>query len=158
MSFSPVKPRAYETPKAAVARLFEAAGGANAVMETLQLSRTRVYAFADPADEAEISFARVCALTDAKKATPAAEHLAALAGGLFLPLNAASEADWHAMAGTASQRNAQTIATLLEALSPKDDTPNEVTPKEARRLIELVDEELAVLALARAKLMATLEK
>jgi hypothetical protein len=156
MAFTPVKPRAYGTPKAAVAKLFEEAGGANVVMDVLSLSRTRVYAFTDPADEAEISFARVCALTEAKQATPAAEHLAALAGGLFLPLKSASDADWHTMAGAAGRRSAETIAKLLEALSPQDDTPNEVTPKEARALIELVDEELAVLALARAKLSAIL--
>lgn len=156
MAFNPVKPRAYETPKAAVARLFEAAGGAPAVMETLKLSRTRVYAFADPADESEISFARVCALTEERKATPAAEHLAALAGGLYLPVQAADDTDWHRWAGAAGSRNASTISALLEALSPTDDTPNEITPKEARELIALVDEELAILALARAKLMTEL--
>jgi hypothetical protein len=157
MSFTPIKPRAYGSPKAAVAKLFEAAGGAGEVMAALGLSRTRVYAFTDPQDDSEISFTRVCALTEARRATPAAEHLAALAGGLFLPLKPAVEADWHEMAGTASRRSAQTIATLLEALSPQDDTPNVVTPAEARALIELVDEELAVLALARAKLLAALE-
>jgi hypothetical protein len=158
MSFTPIKPRPYGTPKAAVAKLFEAAGGAPAVMETLALSRTRVYAFTDPQDDSEISFARVCALTEATRSTPAAEHLAALAGGLYLPLTSAADADWHAMAGAASRGNAQTIATLLEALSPEDDTPGEITPEEARRLLELVDEELAVLALARAKLVAALER
>ena len=152
MSFTPVKPRPYGTPKAAVAKLFEAAGGANAVMEILKLSRTRVYAFTDPNDDAEISFSRVCALTGATEASPGAEHLAALAGGLFLPLAPASEADWYAMAGSSSRRHARTIATLLEALSPEDDTPGEITAQEARGLLELVDQQLAVLALARAKL------
>ncbi len=157
MAFSPIKPRPYGTPKAAVAKLFEAAGGASAVMELLSLSRTRVYALTDPNDEAEISFTRVCALTEARGATPCAEHLAALAGGLFLPLTPAAEADWHAMAGAASTRNAQTIASLLDALSPEDDTPGEITAQEARVLIERVDEQLAVLALARAKLVKAME-
>jgi hypothetical protein len=157
MSFSPIKPRPYGTPKAAVAKLFEAAGGASVVMELLNLSRTRVYALTDPNDEAEISFARVCALTEARAATPCAEHLAALAGGLFLPLAAAPQADWHAMAAAASTRSGQTIAALLDALSPEDDTPGEITAEEARVLIEQVDEQLAILALARAKLLQAME-
>jgi hypothetical protein len=157
MSFTPIKPRAYGTPKAAVAKLFEAAGGAPAVMETLGLSRTRVYAFTDPQDDSEISFSRVCALTEERRATPAAEHLAALAGGLFLPLKSADDSDWLAMAGAASTKNAETVASLLSALSPADDTPGEITRTEARELIEVVDQQLAVLALARAKLLATIE-
>lgn len=157
MAFTPIKPRAYGTPKAAVAKLFEAAGGANDVMEILGLSRTRVYAFADPQDESEISFARVCALTEARAATPAAEHLSALSGGLYLPLAPAPAADWHAMTGAASTHNAKTIASILSALSPEDDTPGEITAEEARELLEVVDQQLAVLALARAKLVATIE-
>jgi hypothetical protein len=157
MTFTPIKPRAYGTPKAAVAKLFESVGGANEVMELLDLSRTRVYAFTDPNDESEISFSRVCALTEARRASPAAEHLSALAGGLFLPLSPAAEADWLAMAGAASTRNAETIASLLQALSPQDDTPGEITRSEARELIEVVDQQLAVLALARAKLLAALD-
>jgi hypothetical protein len=158
MAFSPIKPRPYGTPKAAVAKLFEAVGGATAVMELLNLSRTRVYALTDPNDEAEISFSRVCALTEARSATPCAEHLSALAGGLFLPLTSAPQAGWHAMAGAVSTRNAETIASLLQALSPEDDTPGEITPEEARTLIERVDEELAILALARAKLLQVMER
>jgi hypothetical protein len=157
MSFSPIKPRLYGSPKAAVARLFEAAGGANVVMDKLGLSRTRVYALTDPDDEAEISYARVCALTETCAATPCAEHLASLAGGLFLPLSAAPDADWHAMASVASTRNGQTIAGILDALSPEDDTPGVIDAEEARELIKQVDEQLAVLAMARAKLLKAME-
>ena len=57
-----------------------------------------------------------------------------------------------------SHQDAETIASLLQALSPEDDTPGEITPEEARTLIERVDEELAVLALARAKLLRTMER
>lgn len=154
MAFTPIKPRAYGTPKAAVGKLFEAVGGAEAVMELLDLSRTRVYAFTDPSDDAEISFARVCRLTEAQNASPGAEHLAALAGGLFMPLTHDDETEWHAMAGAASRRNARTISTLLEALSPANETPGEIDAKEARELLKLVDEQLALLAMARVKLMA----
>jgi hypothetical protein len=158
MAFTPIKPRAYGTPKAAVAKLFEAVGGADAVMELLELSRTRVYAFADPNDDAEISFTRVCKLTEASRertpTSPGAEHLTALAGGLYLPLTTASESEWHAMAGAASRRNARTISGLFDALSPENDSPGEIDAKEARDLLKLVDEQLAVLAMARAKLMA----
>ena len=46
-------------------RLFEEAGGVPAVMELLELSRTRVYALADPDATNEISYSRVARLTEA---------------------------------------------------------------------------------------------
>jgi len=156
MTFNPMKPRVYGTAKAAVAQVFEEAGGVVAVMELLELSRTRVYAFSDPNDDAELSFARIAKLTESGNATAAAEHLSGLAGGVYLPVAPAAESDWHTMAGHASRKNARVISRLLDALSPEDDTPGEVTAEEARELLKLVDEQLSVLALARAKLMGVL--
>ena len=57
MAFNPVKQRPYGEPKEVVARLFEEVGGIPKVMELLDLSRTRVYALADPDSTNEISYA-----------------------------------------------------------------------------------------------------
>ncbi len=153
MSFTPMKRRHYGTPKEVVARLFEQAGGVPKVMEHLDLSRTRVYAMADPDDDSEISFARVARLTEEAQATAAAEHLALLAHGVFLPVGDAEPADWHGIASQSSRSNARTIGTLLDALSADNPTPGEVDAQEARRLIELVDKQIALLAFQRSKLM-----
>jgi hypothetical protein len=153
MSFSPMKRRNYGTPKEVVARLFEQAGGVPTVMEILELSRTRVYAMADPDDDSEISFSRVAKLTQETQATAAAEHLALSAHGLYLPVGDAEPADWHAIASKSSRSNARTIATLLDALSNENPTPGTVDAQEARLLIELVDKQIALLAFQRSKLM-----
>ena len=85
MSFKPLKTRAYGTTKEVISRLFQQAGGVPAVMKALSLSRTRTYALADPGDKARISFERVEKITQQTGATAAAEHLAYMAGGVFLP-------------------------------------------------------------------------
>jgi hypothetical protein len=151
MAFNPVKKRPYGEPKAVVANLFEEVGGVPKVMELLDLSRTRVYALADPDSTNEISYARVAALTEAG-GVAAAQHLAALAGGIFLPVDKADEADWLALAGEASRRNARNIAALMESLSETARSPGEVDQQEAREILEILDEQLGVLAMQRAKL------
>lgn len=152
-----MKDRSYGVPKEVVARLIAQAGGVTAVMALLKLARTRVYAFSDPDQESEISYARVARITEATKARAAAEHLAALAGGVFTPICAIDDAEWHALVARASQANATTIARVLAAISPEDDTPGRITPEEARQLLACVDDQLAVLARARGKLGAVLE-
>ena len=151
MAFNPVKQRPYGEPKEVVARLFEEVGGIPKVMELLDLSRTRVYALADPDSTNEISYTRVCTLTE-NGATAAAQHLAALAGGLFVPLEKADDADWLALAGEASRRNARNIAALMESLSETERSPGAVDQQEARDLLKILDEQLGVLAMQRAKL------
>ncbi|MDG1419106.1 MAG: hypothetical protein P8J78_04525 [Maricaulis sp.] len=153
MAFNPVKIRQYGEPKEVVARLFEEAGGVPKVMEILDLSRTRVYALADPDSSNEISYTRVAALTGTG-ATAAAQHLSALAGGLFVPVEKADETDWLALAGEASQRNAKNISAIMESLSETVRSPGEIDAKEARDILKILDEQLGVLAMQRAKLAA----
>lgn len=151
MAFNPVKERPYGEPKEVVARLFEEAGGVPKVMELLDLSRTRVYALADPDSSNEISYTRVARLTETG-ATAAAQHLAALAGGIFLPIDKTDDADWLVLAGEASRRNARNIAALMESLSETNRSPGEVDQQEAREILKILDEQLGVLARQRAKL------
>jgi len=151
MAFNPVKERRYGEPKEVVARMFEEVGGIPEVMKLLELSRTRVYALADPDSSNDISYARVARLTEAG-ATAAAQHLAALAGGIFVPVEKADDANWLELAGEASRRNARNIAALMESLGETERSPGEVDQQEAREILKLLDEQLGTLALQRAKL------
>lgn len=153
MAFNPVKIRRYGEPKEVVARLFEEVGGIPKVMELLDLSRTRVYALADPDSTNEISYTRVATLTEAG-AQAAAQHLAALAGGIFLPIEKADDANWLALAGDASRSNARNISALMESLSETEKSPGRVDQDEAREILKVLDEQLAILAIQRAKLSA----
>ncbi len=153
MAFNPVKIRRYGEPKEVVARLFEEVGGIPKVMELLDLSRTRVYALADPDSTNEISYTRVATLTEAG-AQAAAQHLAALAGGIFLPIDKADDANWLALAGDASRSNARNISALMESLSETERSPGRVDQEEAREILKVLDEQLAILAVQRAKLSA----
>jgi len=153
MAFNPVKVRRYGEPKEVVARVFEEVGGIPKVMELLDLSRTRVYALADPDSTNEISYARVSKLTESGSSA-AAQHLAALAGGIFLPIDKADDANWLALAGEASRRNARNISAIMESLSETERSPGRIDQGEARDILKVLDEQLGVLAVQRAKLAA----
>lgn len=152
MAFNPVKARPYGEAKAVVARLFEEAGGVPAVMELLDLSRTRVYALADPDSSNDISYARVAKLTEATGASAAAKDLAFLAGGIFMPLEMDADENWLTLAGEASRRHARNIGTLMDSLSETERSPGVIDQGEAREILEVLDHQLSVLARQRAKL------
>lgn len=152
MAFKPVKERPYGEPKAVVAQLFEEAGGVPAVMEYLELSRTRVYALADPDSSNDISYARVAKLTEATGATAAAKDLAFLAGGIFMPLDRDDDDNWLSLAGEASRRHARNISKLMDSLSETERSPGVIDEGEAREILEVLDQQLSVLARQRSKL------
>ncbi|MFC7049280.1 hypothetical protein [Emcibacter nanhaiensis] len=159
MSFNPLKRRKYGSTKAVVSELFRQAGGIPRVMEHLGIGRTRAYDFTDPNKEVEISFARVEHLTRETEATIAAEHLAHMAGGVFLPIDTLEEeVDWHDIAGRASQKNAENISGILESLSPNSKSPGRICADEARELIKRVDNHFSLLALQRQALIAIIEE
>jgi hypothetical protein len=123
-------------------------------MELLSLSRTRCYALADPDDPAEISYERVALLTRAG-ATAAAEHLARLAGGTFLPVSTNdTSGDWHQLAAAAARQSAELTAAMLASIGPSGRTPGRVDPGEARELLVHVDGLMALLARQHALLQA----
>lgn len=152
MAFKPVKERPYGDPKSVVAALFEEVGGVPAVMELLELSRTRVYALADPDAANEISYSRVARLTEAAGATSAAKDLAFLAGGIFMPLDQSDDDNWLSLAGEASRKHARNITVLMDSLSETERSPGEVDEQEAREILKVLDQQLAVLARQRSKL------
>ena len=154
MSFKPTKDREFGSTAQVVSRLFAEAGGVDAVMGLLQLSRTRVYALADPHDKAELSLSRAATLTSATGATAVAEHFALLAGGAFLPLDAGAQTDWHTLAGLSAEQSATMVAELMRSLGPSSRTPGRLDVAEARELLETVETLMRSLAAKRSMLLA----
>lgn len=141
-AFRPVKPRDPEQPKAAVARLYEQNGGAKHVAVKLGLGHAQVYSFTDPQDPAEISFARVAALTS-RDAPAAAEYLATLAGGAYLPLPPA-DSDLGLLTAESIAAHGDAAAELVRAL--KD---GRVTDQERTAAVVELDEAIRALVQLR---------
>lgn len=159
MPFNPLKRRKYGSTKAVISELFKQVGGIPKAMELLNLGRTRTYDFTDPNKDAELSFERIEMLTRESKASAAAEHLAHLAGGVFLPIDTLDEeVDWHSIASRASMKNAANIGGILKSLGPNSDTPGEISSNEARELIKKLDKHFSLLAYQRQVLISIIEQ
>ena len=98
----PMKPRAANGPHAALADLMtqiaasqgeEPAVGVKLAADFEGISIFTFYKMLDPDQQAEFSYTRVARLTAAFRAPAAAEHLAQLAGGMFVPLPEAAPAE-----------------------------------------------------------------
>jgi len=159
MSFNPLKKRHYGSTKAVVSELFKQAGGIPAVMEILDIGRTRAYDFTDPNGTAELSLERVEKLVRDTNATVISEHFAFLSGGVFLPIDTLDdEIDWHSIASRASLKNAANIGGILDSISPTSVTPGYIDAQEARELIKKLDNQFSLLALQRQMLIGIIEK
>jgi hypothetical protein len=86
MSFRPYKPRSYATTKEVVTRVVDQAGGVKKVAHALDRSQSQTVAYTDPSLSDEITYAQIRRLTELTGVVVAAEDLAALAGGAFLPV------------------------------------------------------------------------
>jgi hypothetical protein len=146
-AFSPVKPIDPELPKAAVRRLFDQAGGIKRTAAKLGYrGDSHVYAMADPAADAEITFAQVVQLTG-HEAPACAEYLALVAGGVFLPLPAANTAIG-ALTGTAMRESGQAAAELIDALT------DGLTPAEATKALPEIDDAVRAWSQLRSRVAA----
>ncbi|PCI34412.1 MAG: hypothetical protein COB54_01085 [Alphaproteobacteria bacterium] len=158
MPFNPLKRRKYGSTKAVVSELFRQAGGIPAVMEILDIGRTRAYDFTDPNGDAELSLERVEKLVRDTDATVISEHFAFLAGGVFLPIETLDEeVDWHSIAARASLKNAANIGGILDSISPNSITPGYIDAEEARDLIKKLDKQFSLLAHQRQLLIGIIE-
>ena len=152
-AFNPVKPRDVTTPKRCVAELFDEAGGVKAVMVTLDIGKTQAYAFTDPAEPEQISFARVASLTGPDTAA-AARYLAHLAGGVFCPMpKAEAGAGPLELTSEAARSHGEALAVVIDSL--KD---NRITPDEARKALAELDEAMSDLAALRGHLVEAKER
>lgn len=146
-AFRPQKPIDADLPKAAVRRLFDQVGGIKRVAARLGYrSESQVYAMADGNDPAEITFAQVVQLTGSD--TPAgAEHLALVAGGVFLPMPTATT-PIGALTGNAMLESGQAAADLIEKLS------GGLTPDEAAKSLPEIDDAVRAWTQLRSKVAA----
>lgn len=148
MSFRPTKPRPYATTKDVIARLVGESGGVKRVSFTLDRSETQVYAYTDPQEQHQANYDQVRRLTS-PDATAAAEDLAALAGGIFVPGGAASRQSLHDLGAAASEEFGKAAAALFRALSD-----NRITHDERPSVRKGLDDVLVVLVATRNRLMA----
>jgi hypothetical protein len=150
-SFQPVKPCDPELPKAAVRRLVNQNGGVKRTAVKLGLSTTQTYAVTDPGAPDELSFARAAALTSHE--TPAAaEYLALLAGGVFLPIECASGVDVRGLTANVAREHGDAIGALIAAMAD-----NRITPAEARSALVEVDDCLRTLCGLRSLLLKAID-
>jgi hypothetical protein len=150
-AFVPVKPCDPELPKAAVRRLVDQNGGVKRTAVKLGLSTTQTYAVTDPGAPDELSFARAAALTS-HEAPAAAEYLALLAGGVFLPIDCAADVDVRALTAEVAREHGEAIGALISAMADA-----RITPAEARTSLVEVDECLRTLCGLRALLLKAID-
>lgn len=143
-AFDPVKPIDPGLPKSAIRRLFDQLGGAKRAAVKLQLSTSQTYAFADPDEADQISFARVAALTS-PLATAGAEYLALLAGGVLLPVTPAN-ARLGDLTAESIRQHGEACAELVRAL-----TDQSIDPKERAQALRELDEAIVALVRLRAR-------
>lgn len=150
-AFNPVKPRDPGTPKHAVSRLFDQAGGLKRVAVLMpDVRKSQLYAYTDDRDEAQMRFVDVAALTR-PGCDAAAEYLAMLAGGVFLPLPEGDGAI-HADLSKAALAHGEAVAVLARALGD-----GKLTPAEARQALDELDDAVRTVAQLRARVLAVAE-
>ena len=145
MRFRPYKPSRGPSPKSAIAAGMIEAGGPAALVGRLKRKRSVVYAYADPDHKTHAPFDAVCDLVAAGARAPVA-HLAAIAGGVFMPgrQEAGSLVDLLSRAARAAgETQARAIASLADG---------KIDAVEGADLAETIDREIAALTGARAQL------
>ena len=150
-AFAPVVPCPPEEPKAAIRRLFDQNGGVDRVAIKLGLQPPYVYSISHPGTKDELTFARTAALTS-RDAPAAAEYLAALAGGVFLPVPCA-EGDAQALTADSVRQHGEAMALLVAALASDG-----IDASEATRTLPEIDEALRALCGLRSLVVGVIEK
>ncbi|WP_159728338.1 phage regulatory CII family protein [Methylosinus sp. Ce-a6] len=145
------KQRDYGTTKDIVTRLVDEAGGVKRSAFLLERAVSRLYELCDPASPDHMSYDFVRKLTEFCGATAAAEDLAALAGGVFMPIEI-GDGDLPHIAADKAHEHGRVTTQLFVAMGDGD-----VSASEARDLLKQVDDELRALMAMRAKL-ASLSK
>ena len=121
MTFRMQKPRRFGSPEAVVGQTYaQIKGGATTIADLLQRAKSTVYAYAEPRTAPEhvaIAWADICRIVQFSGATAPAEHLAALAGGGFVPpLDEATDtlSELHALSADAFGKLTADIIRALE--------------------------------------------
>lgn len=148
MSYSPTKPRDYGSTKEVVGRLIADAGGAKQAAFILQRAASQVYAYADPDVDVQINIDLARRLVAATGSTAIAEDFAALAGGVFMPLEPTPE-PLAELSAKSAEEHGELMGALVRACSD-----GVIDDSEARELLQECDQHLRAVTALRAKLVS----
>lgn len=146
-AFRTIKPREPGSTKDVVSRLFDEAGGIKRVAFALGKGLSVTQAYADPQHRTEITFDQVRRLTS-DQAIAAAEDLAAIAGGVFVPGIVPADA-LPILGAKAAEEWGQYIAAMLVAYAD-----GRLCDRDRPRVREELNEAIAALVAVRARLIS----
>lgn len=139
----PMKPRQPGSPQDALTRMLaeigesqtrERSAGPEIAAAFEGVSVSLLHKATDPDQPEDLGFRRVSRLTRHFRVAAAAEHLAACAGGVFVPLPPPGMRYEH-LASQNAQEFGEAMAGLWQASSDASDGGAEITTAEARRLL-----------------------
>lgn len=146
MSFHPTKARDYGTTKELVARIIDECGGVKQAAFLGGRAASQVYAYADPAVDAQMPLDIALRLSAASNSTTLAEHAAAMAGGVFMPVQPMTD-PLAGLSAKSAKEHGHLMASLIEALQD-----GSISARERADLLERIDQSVRTLVSARAKL------
>ncbi len=120
-AFKPTKRIPDGSTKAVIAKLYDDAGGAKEVAFLLGLGMARTY---QVAEEGTLSLEHAARLTFTTGSTAAADYMAALAGGFFIPV-ASTNAPIREMISRLAREAGEAIATGIDATADATLSENE---------------------------------
>ena len=146
MPFNPTKARNYGTTKELVARIIDECGGVKSAAFLGGRAASQVYAYADPAVDAQMPLDIAMRLSVAAKSTTLAHHVSAISGGVFMPVHPHTDPLAELSAKSAKEHGAL-MGSLIVALQD-----GEICSREKADLLERIDQTVRTLISARAKL------
>jgi hypothetical protein len=149
MPFSPTKPREYGSTKGIVAQLISEAGGVKRAAFLAGRAESQVYAYADPAVDAQMSLDCALRLSVACGSVAIAQHAASVCGGVYMPISPSAD-PLHDLSAKSAKEHGALMGALIEALQD-----GKLSPTEANKLIASIDLSLRALVSIRAKLVAS---
>lgn len=147
MTFKPFIPRKYGTVIGCVSDVVRSHGGPEPASVVLACSAQSVYGYTSETNGADISFAKMVALTDAEHPI-AAQFLASRAGGVFLPVPTTTAATTIAAISDAVREHGECIGKALAAMAD-----GKITPDEVPGLLKELDESMAAHATLRGLIL-----
>lgn len=151
-----VRPREAGAPHDATVRLIGECGGVERVAAFTDRRASSIYRYTDPDQSDGMPFAMVAQLTEHFGALAAAEHLAARAGGVFVPVPVAEASpQWGQLTAETAQHFADVMRDIAQALAPDGDGGHAVTPAEASAMVADLDHAIHDLCALRSLAMGT---
>ncbi|MGF7161265.1 hypothetical protein FHS85_002900 [Rhodoligotrophos appendicifer] len=152
------RPREVGSPYEALARMVDQCGGLKPVAAFMGNSTSTVQRWTVPEEDSDVSFRLVSQIVDRFQASAPAEHLALLAGGVFVPLVGTEVSPhWGALTAESASAFAEAMGEVARALAPTSDGAGVVTRREARHLVKTIDHAIRDMAALRGLALAVAE-